>query len=234
MHGWIKVHRTLLEKPIWKQSTPEHKAILITLLLMANHEENDWEWNGMNYSCKPGEFISSAQSIINNAGKGISRQNVRTALARFEKLGFLTIQSTNQSSMITICNWESYQGLVNTSQPTNQPKANQDLTTNKNDKNDKKKKVDHDFELFYNQYHTIIEKPKTDRLGTFKKWEKLTLEERNKAIEMIPKYANSIPDKKYAIIARTYLDNKRFNDEFDNNLKINNENEKSNKPTFIF
>ncbi|MDP4290962.1 MAG: DNA replication protein DnaD [Bacteroidota bacterium] len=234
MHGWIKVHRTLLEKPIWKQSTPEHKAILITILLMANHEKNEWEWNGIKCNCKPGEFITSVQSIINNAGKGISRQNVRTALSRFEKLEFLTIQSTKQSTKITICNWESYQGVANISQPTIQPKANQDLTTNKKDKNVKNKKVDTDFEFFFNQYHTIIEKPKTDRLGTFKKWGKLTSEERNKAIEMLPLYANSIPDKKYAIMARTYLENKRFNDEFENILKTNNDNEKPNKPTFIF
>ncbi|MCA5964224.1 hypothetical protein LC724_33295 [Blautia sp. RD014234] len=37
--GWIKIHRELLDKPIWQLSTPEQKSILITLLLMANHRE---------------------------------------------------------------------------------------------------------------------------------------------------------------------------------------------------
>ena len=33
--GWIKLHRGLLEKPIWTAATPEQKVLLITLLMMA-------------------------------------------------------------------------------------------------------------------------------------------------------------------------------------------------------
>ncbi|MFS1351445.1 hypothetical protein ACLZX5_14425 [Enterococcus faecium] len=39
--GWIKIYRQLLEKPIWQESTPEQKVILITLLSMANHEKKN-------------------------------------------------------------------------------------------------------------------------------------------------------------------------------------------------
>ena len=41
LDGWIRVHRELLDKPIWLNSTPEQKTILITLLLMANFKENE-------------------------------------------------------------------------------------------------------------------------------------------------------------------------------------------------
>jgi hypothetical protein len=44
--GWIKLHRELLEKPIWTAATPEQKVLLITLLMMANHGEKQWEWKG--------------------------------------------------------------------------------------------------------------------------------------------------------------------------------------------
>ena len=129
--GWLKIHRCLLKKSIWKCSTPEQKVILITLLLMANYSRNEWEWNGNKYECKSGEFITSAYTIIEKAGKGISRQNIRTALDKFQKFGFLTYESTNTSTKVIICNWGTYQDIPQvTNQVTNQVVTNDQPTTN--------------------------------------------------------------------------------------------------------
>ena len=137
MDGWITLHRKLLDKPIWHESTPEQKVILITLMLMANHKEKQWEWQGRPYKAKPGQFVTSINSIVERCGKGVSAQNVRTALKRFEKYEFLTNQSTKQNRLITIVNWGFYQDME---QPTNkatnrqltddQQTANSQLTTN--------------------------------------------------------------------------------------------------------
>ncbi|MDI9472202.1 MAG: hypothetical protein QM221_04755 [Bacillota bacterium] len=145
--GWIKLHRELIKKPIWQCSTPEQKVILITLLMMANHDTKEWEWKGEKYHCKPGEFVTSAKSIQKKAGEGISRQNIRTALKRFEKYEFLTIETTKVNTKIFIQNWEKYQSKeqqpnqdANHQLTISQPTANHQLTTNKNDKNDKNDK----------------------------------------------------------------------------------------------
>ncbi|HGV8436632.1 TPA: hypothetical protein I0I20_RS02910 [Enterococcus faecium] len=141
--GWIKLYRQLLEKPIWQESTPEQKVILITLLSMANHEEREWEWQGEPYKASPGQFVTSLDSIRKKCGKGISLQNVRTALKRFERYGFLTNEPTNKNRLITIVNWEVYQSKDNdlTKELTsNQQATNKQLTTNKNEKNDKNEK----------------------------------------------------------------------------------------------
>ncbi|OOG03697.1 DNA replication protein DnaD [Listeria monocytogenes] len=137
--GWIKLHRDLKEKPIWKSSTPEQKNILVTLLMMANHKENEWEWRGKPFKAKPGEFVTSIKSITEECGKGISSQNVRTALKRFENYGFLTKESTKVSTLINVVNWGVYQELENKTntvtnkQLTNDSQtANKQLTTNKN------------------------------------------------------------------------------------------------------
>ena len=111
INGWIKLYRKLLDKAIWTLSTPEQKTILITLLLMANHEEKDWEWKGKRFICKPGQLVTSLEKIAKEAGKGISIRNVRTAIDRFQNFGFLTNESTKQSRLITICNWEGYQQI---------------------------------------------------------------------------------------------------------------------------
>lgn len=197
MQGWIKLHRKLMDKAIWLESTPEQKSILITLLMMANHKENEWEWQGGRFKAEPGQFITSLEGIASKCGKGISIQNVRTALKRFEKYGFLTNQSTNRNRLITIINWNNYQGsdkeveiissnygldkskkatseltgnndpsnttipsdrTVNGSSPNkqtnsqltgNQQAVNKQLTTNKNDKNDKEVVVGENSFAFY-------------------------------------------------------------------------------------
>lgn len=107
--GWIKTYRELLDKPIWHESTPEQKSILITLMLMANSQETQWEWRGEPYTALPGQFVTSLEKIAAKAGKGITSRNVRTALNRFEKYGFLSNQSTNKNRLITIVNWGVYQ-----------------------------------------------------------------------------------------------------------------------------
>jgi len=140
--GFIKLWRCLLEKSIWTQSTPEQKAVFITLLMLANHKEKQWEWNGKKFEANPGQFVTSLQQLAEKSG--VTIQNVRTALNRFKKLDFLTDESTKTGRLVTIVNWRSYQDGRNKSNKEDnsqltksQQRPNKDLTTNKNDKNDK-------------------------------------------------------------------------------------------------
>ena len=162
--GWITLHRELTQKPIWLNSTPEQKTILITLLLMVNHEENEWEWKGQKYTVQPGQMITSLNSIVEKCGKGITTQNVRTALKRFEKLEFLTNKSTKQSRLITIVNWGKYQGIeskpnkdFNNQLTNDQQRPNNQLTTNNNDNNDNNDKDD-DIEKRLKKINELVNK----------------------------------------------------------------------------
>ena len=150
MAGWIKLYRELGDKPIWLESTSDQRSVLMALLMMVNYEPNKWEWQGKQYECMPGQVITSLPKIAERAGKGVSIQNVRTALKRFEKLGFLTDESTNKNRLITIVNWAIYQGSddepnrqTNRQLTGNQQAANRQLTAIKNirTKEDKNKEV---------------------------------------------------------------------------------------------
>lgn len=160
MNGWIKLHRELLDKPIWKNSSPEHKVILITLLLIADRKEHDDEFNGEKYTVQPGEKITGLEEIAGFCGKGVTVQNVRSALQRFEKLGFSTGISTNKGRLVKIGNWGIYQGDDDTAnrqsnkQPTGSQQAtNKQPTTNKNiEKEKNKEKVKKDI---YGEYDNV-------------------------------------------------------------------------------
>lgn len=172
--GYLKLHRALVEKPIWKQSTPEHKAILIQLLIMADFMPNEWEYQGVKYKTEPGQFVTSLQSIADECGKGISVQNVRSALARFERLGFLTNQSTKVNRLITIVNWGLYQAreektnkdtnnVTNNEVTKNQQRGNKEVTTNEEVKKLRSKEVknnttqQNDFSDVFTAYQQNIE-----------------------------------------------------------------------------
>ena len=129
-NGWIVIHRKLIDKPIWKSSTPEQKTILVTLLMMVDFKQNEWAWKGEKYKTKPGEKVTSLNSIKEASGKGISVQNVRSALNRFKKLQFLTDEPTKEGRLISIINWSSYQDV----ETKGNKGTNKDLTPNKQSK----------------------------------------------------------------------------------------------------
>lgn len=141
--GWIKLHRELLDKSIWTCSTPVQKVILITLLMMANHEGREWEFKGKRIKLQPGQFITSLPAIAKLAGDGVSIRNIRTALKRFAEYEFLTDESTANGRLITICNWERYQrGVEESDRLTDRQvtdgwqTGDRRVTANKNNKND--------------------------------------------------------------------------------------------------
>jgi len=128
---WIKLHRKIQHSPMYKALNSKQRDVLIQLLLMANTEENEWSWNGEMYQCKPGQFITSLESIKANCSKDISIQNIKTALKKFKTWRFLTNESTNSGRKITIINWECYQGTqekLTDKSNVDQQRSNRDLT----------------------------------------------------------------------------------------------------------
>lgn len=167
MAGWVKLYRELVDKPIWRTSTPAQKSILVTILLMANHEPNEWEWNREKFSITKGQFVTSLQSIANKCGKGISVQNVRTAISRFSDLEFLTCESTKMGRIITICNWCRYQpDKKEINKGPNKP-----LTTNKNERIKDSPNSD-EFRLANYLYKHMLRNNPNAKEPNFKAWAK--------------------------------------------------------------
>lgn len=156
-NGWIRLYRELLEKPIWKCSTPEQKTILITLLLMANHKENEWVWGGRRFKVKKGEFVTSLESIRKSAGKNISIKQIRNALSLMENLDFLAMKTAKTGRIITILNWEKYQPtLVPEGQRSGQTRGKQGATNN-----NERSKIDNKLSMCPQQpivdvYHEVL------------------------------------------------------------------------------
>lgn len=227
--GYLKLWRELFTKPIWLESTPEQKTILITLLAMANFSNKEWEWKGKSYKAKRGQFVTSLDSIAKNAGTGISVQNVRTALKRFEKYEFLTSQSTNRNRLITIVNWELYQQNDNelTSNLTSsQQAANKQLTTREEGKEGKKvKNIYSDFTSNSDLIQALMD---FEKMRNSLKNGKMTDRARKMMLTELNKLADT-DEKKIAILEQSIYNN--WKGVFP--LKQDKQPQKqSNKPTF--
>ena len=123
--GWIKLHRKFEDWEWFNNSEMVH--LFIYLLLNANHE--DGKWRGIDI--KRGQLLTGLHTL--NEHTKISIQKLRTCLSKLEKTGEINKQTTNKYSIITIINYDSYQGCQQTTnnQPNKQLTNNQQTTNNK-------------------------------------------------------------------------------------------------------
>jgi DNA replication protein DnaD len=227
--GWIKLHRALEEHPVWTGSNSIQRNILITILLMANHKPNKWLWKGEKFEVQAGQMITSLESITKKCGNDVSIRNVRTALKHFEKLDFLTSKSTNKGRLISIINWDTYQGSNNQDDKqsdkqvtSNRQASDKQVTTIKECKKERKKETNTpkpptgDFDRFWKEYPKKMGKGKAEEaLNKIRPSQKL-MDEIMEAIERQKKSDQWTKEEgKYIPNPATWLNQKRWGDELE-------------------
>lgn len=137
MEGWIKLHRKLLDSPMYRNEAVFR--VWIFLLLSANQQDRRILWNGKERIVRSGQLITGQLRIMEKTG--LTRQTVRTVISTLKSTNAITVESTNKFSIISIVNWQDYQHQVTSkktnNKPTKQPASNQPVTTNKNGKNER-------------------------------------------------------------------------------------------------
>lgn len=131
--GWVKIHRKLLENPLCK--SPQWGWVWICLLLMANHEDTSFIWNGEKINLKSGEFLTGRKKLASIAG--VSEGLIEKILNYLEMEQQIRQQKSTKWRIITILNWDKYQerdSKSNNSVTT----TRQQRDTYKNEKNEKK------------------------------------------------------------------------------------------------
>ena len=188
-NGWVKLHRKLRNWEWYQDSQVVH--LFLHLLLLANHQEKTWQGQPV----KSGQLITGRKSL--SADTGISEQSIRTALVKLVRSRVISIKSTSKFSIITILKWASYQ-VEEENQPANQPAINQQLTTNKNVKNVKKK-----------EYNTIS--AKADDIFSSKKEIDKLLTSKRKDLNIIGVY--------YSYLGTKFENHDQFNAQLQRNLR---------------
>lgn len=130
MHrGYVKDWRRILE---WEWYTDYKTCHLFRhCILRANIEDKQWKGQLI----KKGSFVTSLENLSSETG--LSVQNIRTSLKKLTSE--ITIKTTNRNTIISIKNYENYQGLTS-NLTNNQQTTNKLLTTTKEYKNEKNEK----------------------------------------------------------------------------------------------
>lgn len=83
------------------------------------------------------------------------------------------------------------------------------------------KEGNNSFEKFWNHFHKYVNQTKSKKEPTLKHWNKLNKADQEKAYSAVENYSKSKDkeDHVYLSIARTYLSDKLFNDEYETNNK---------------
>ena len=103
--GWIKLYRKIIDNPIFKDSEAYH--LFSYLLLKANHKANKFLFNKNEILVERGQLITGTRKISEETG--ISHWKIRDRLKLLENLGIITRKITHRFSIITVCNYDSYQ-----------------------------------------------------------------------------------------------------------------------------
>lgn len=189
MEGWIKLHRQMLENPIVMKDS-DHLAVWIYLLLNATHKEYPAMFKGEKITLKAGQLLTGRKAISTKLK--IEETKVKRILTLFENDQQIARQRSNQNSLISILQWDSYQEDAQPNaqrMPNECPTDAQRVPTNKNVKNVKnvintyiEPSELNDALLSFIEFRKGIKKPMTDRainllIGKLKKLSNNTAEQ---------------------------------------------------------
>ena len=134
MKGWIKIHRCLLENPIYNCEPFDRTHAWIDLLLLANHKEGYFYKRGIRVDVKEGQVGYDIDSL----GKRWkwSRGKVERFLNSLENDQNIVRQKNNVTTLISIVKYKEYQ----TNDNANEHQTIKQTNTNKNEKKEKNEK----------------------------------------------------------------------------------------------
>ena len=214
--GWIQLHRALLDSQVFVNEGL--LKVWIYCLLRANHEPC---WVPINIGravteikLNPGQFIYGRKE----AGKELRMKpsSVRNRMEKLKNMRNLDIQTDTHYSIVTICNWDSYQSIKNNkgqtkgqSEDSRRTTVGQPEDTENNDKNVKNDKTLYPFEDFWSDYDKKIDRHKCEL-----KWSKISEADRAEIKKSLPDYVRSVSEKRYQKNPLTYLNGKVWKDDF--------------------
>ena len=137
MQGWIKLHRKIQEHWLYEEKRKFSRfEAWLDLLMMANHEDSRVILGNEIVCVKRGQRITSIRKLCEKWGW--SNTKVTQFLKLLETDNMIEVETDTKKTVITIVNYDFYQGINGTKTTENRHENDAKQTqkhTNKNEKN---------------------------------------------------------------------------------------------------
>lgn len=193
--GYFKIPRTLLKQQV-ESGQLEDMGAFLQLLAHANYSETTYTIHGADIACQRGESLISNQhwSLL----FGWTRYKTTRFFKRLKREGIIEIlPHPDKIFHIRIINYDLWTGS-NSAAVIAQKKEDSSKA----------------FNIFWDNYHQIMQKPKVNIARARHEWEKLTKEECQLAIDRIEDVYYHTNDTRFISLASTYLKDKAFLNEY--------------------
>lgn len=153
MEGWIKIHRKIMDNPLYLSEPFTRMQAWIDLLLLANHKEGFFYVRGNKVVVGRGQVGTSSRTLASRWQW--SRGKVERFLKDLENDNQIEPQKNNVITLISICNYDDYQNTEPQTEPqtsrrqtTDGPQTEPQTDRNKNDKKEKNEKNNKEEDIF--------------------------------------------------------------------------------------
>lgn len=134
--GYIKLWRKIVDNEV--MTSADACQMLLFLMGKSTHRPHKIMVSGQVIVLRPGQFFAGRKQLA--LALKSTEQRVRTALKNLEKCGIINQQTTTKGTLISLINWDKYQGdqpavnqEPNQRLTSGQPAPNQRLTTKQED-----------------------------------------------------------------------------------------------------
>ena len=144
--GYIKLYRQITDTPVWADS--DKLKLWLMCLMKATHDEKTQVVGNQIIELKAGQFITGRAALSDDFNRDVKKDRrvdgltLFRWLGLFEKMEMLNIKKTNKYSLITVLNWDKYQGQrTSNEQQLNNKRTSDEQQLNTNVKNEKKEDI---------------------------------------------------------------------------------------------
>jgi len=233
VHKFINLERTIQQHWLYKEKRKFSKyEAWIDLIFLMNWSDGVAPVGNQLIPTKRGQKVTSVMKLADHWGW--SRDKTKTFLNRLEAEGMLHIKTTTKYTLLTVVNYDFYQGKTrfnrqqNDINPTssrhqsdtNNKEVNKELNKEVKDTSDSKSNNSHietEFNDWWNLYNKKVGKKKSEtKFKSLRKTYELDV-----IVNGTKDYLKTITDKQYQKHPYTFLNGEHFNDEYSPNQYSN-------------
>jgi hypothetical protein len=137
--GFIVLYRSIRKNWLWEH--PDKLKAWLDILLEVNHAPKKVMIKGKLFICDRGESLNSLKTWAKRWGWSINK--VKRFLLVLESDSMIELKTERQTTSVTVCNYESYQGKRNANETQKEtkrePNENQTETNNNDNKENNEK-----------------------------------------------------------------------------------------------